>query len=254
MSKAIYKITVCNFRKHNPGIKKGYKYTLLSNRFFDDAKINVLPTTTQLLLIKLILICGDTNNETISISEHTLNKMLSRRERIDNVLNQLQSLQILTYEKNDLFIKLNKKKLNEIKVKESSASLKLADAQQENFEKNNSTSETWRAYEDAYLLRWNQNPVRNAQVNSQMKKFVERVGVQDAPDIAKFYLAHNKKFYIEKCHPVGLMLADAEALATQWKNNSPITDLSVKDIKKAEKQAELSAWLKDEGEGGLLEF
>jgi hypothetical protein len=49
-----------------------------------------------------------------------------------------------------------------------------------------------------------------------MANFVRRLGVDEAPEVARFYLTHNKGYYIEQMHSVGAMLRDAEALRTQW--------------------------------------
>lgn len=75
---------------------------------------------------------------------------------------------------------------------------------------------TWEAYTVAYTGRYRIAPVRNAQVNSQMAQFVEKVDPLDAPLIAGFYVAHNDSFYVRNAHKVGLLLRDAEKLRTEW--------------------------------------
>lgn len=78
------------------------------------------------------------------------------------------------------------------------------------------TGETWDAYSVAYFDRYGTEPVRNAKVNSAIKGFVQRVGTKEAPDIARFFVAHNDSFYARKCHDAGQLLADAEKLRTEW--------------------------------------
>ncbi|OYD65984.1 UNVERIFIED_ORG: hypothetical protein BDU10_8636 [Burkholderia sp. CF145] len=78
------------------------------------------------------------------------------------------------------------------------------------------TTATWAAYSEAYAARYGVAPIRNATVNSQMVSFVKRVGMVEAPEIARFYLTHNNRFYVQHMHLVGQMLADSEKLRTEW--------------------------------------
>jgi hypothetical protein len=78
------------------------------------------------------------------------------------------------------------------------------------------TAAAWAAYSEAYAVRYGVEPVRNASVNSQMAKFVKRVGIPEAPEIARHFLTNNARFYVQRGHLVGLLLADAEKLRTEW--------------------------------------
>lgn len=75
---------------------------------------------------------------------------------------------------------------------------------------------TWEQYRAAYRGRYGADPVRNQTINSQIARLVDRLGAEDAPEVAAFYLSHNDPFYVRKRHPVGLLLQDAESLRTQW--------------------------------------
>lgn len=83
--------------------------------------------------------------------------------------------------------------------------------------------ETWGAYSAAYCERYSTDPVRNAKVSGQVKQYCQRVPAGEAPAIAAFYVRHNAGFYVAKLHPVGLLLADAEKLRTEWATNRTIT-------------------------------
>jgi len=85
------------------------------------------------------------------------------------------------------------------------------------------TTETWNAYKSAYFERYGTEPVRNASVNAKLKQFVERVGIDQSPQIAAYYLGLSTRWYVEKLHPVGLMVSDAEALHTQWATGIQVT-------------------------------
>ncbi|WP_454737611.1 hypothetical protein [Cupriavidus necator] len=86
------------------------------------------------------------------------------------------------------------------------------------------TAATWQAYADAYHDRYHAEPVRNAKVNGQLANFVGRIGGDDAPPVAQFYVSHNGARYVRAGHSVGLLLADAEKLRTEWVTHTQMPD------------------------------
>ena len=96
------------------------------------------------------------------------------------------------------------------------------------------TSQTWKAYGHAYLLRYGVEPVRNATTSGQLAKFVKRIGVDEAPHVAAFFVQHNAQFYVKKMHSVGLLLADAEKLRTEWATNRRVTDTEARQADKTQ--------------------
>lgn len=82
--------------------------------------------------------------------------------------------------------------------------------------------QTWGFYSEAYLKRYGADPTRNAKVNGQIKQIVERLGAE-APEVAAFFVNHPGAWYATKGHAVGLLLADAEKLRTEWFTQTPIT-------------------------------
>lgn len=84
--------------------------------------------------------------------------------------------------------------------------------------------ETWGAYRDAYTQRYGAAPVRNAKMSSQIKQLVIRIGQQDAPGVARFFVERvNDRFVLQSFHAVGLLLTNAEGYRTQWATNRTIT-------------------------------
>lgn len=77
------------------------------------------------------------------------------------------------------------------------------------------TGPVWQAYSAAYRAKYGVDPVRNATVNGQLAQLVNRLG-DEAAFVAEFYLSHRNRYYVEKMHPVGLLLSDAEKLRTEW--------------------------------------
>lgn len=78
------------------------------------------------------------------------------------------------------------------------------------------TAATWAAYAAAYFERYETTPVRNAKVNSQLGQFVDRIGADEAPEVAAFFVRHPGAFYVQRCHSVDLLLGDAEKLRMEW--------------------------------------
>jgi len=78
------------------------------------------------------------------------------------------------------------------------------------------TVETWKAYSAAYKERYQVDPVTNAKVNGQLSQLVARLGADEAPAVAGFYVGHKNGLYVSAKHCVDLLLRDAEKLRTEW--------------------------------------
>ena len=78
------------------------------------------------------------------------------------------------------------------------------------------SGETWDAYAAAYRRRYGADPVRNATVNGQLANFVKRIGQDEAPHVAAFYVGHAGRIYVQAMHPLNLLVRDAEKLRTEW--------------------------------------
>jgi hypothetical protein len=78
------------------------------------------------------------------------------------------------------------------------------------------STETWNAYSYAYLGRYPRAPYRDASVNSLLCKFVDKVGKEDAPFIAAYYLTLDDQWYVKKGHDVATLLQNAQSIANQW--------------------------------------
>lgn len=85
----------------------------------------------------------------------------------------------------------------------------------------------WQAYAEAYEQRWGYPPPRNAHSNKIIEGLVKRIGVEDAQHLVRFYVSHNKKFYLERVHDIQYCLKDCAPLFTQMRRGEPITDTAV---------------------------
>ena len=97
---------------------------------------------------------------------------------------------------------------------------------------NPANAETWQAYRAAYLQAYGVEPLRNAKVNGQIANFVKMVGEDKAPHIAAFYVSHPNQWYRTKGHDFGTLLANAQALATDWQRNTRTTSVQTRQQEK----------------------
>ena len=94
------------------------------------------------------------------------------------------------------------------------------------------SAETWKAYSLAYRNRYGVDPTRNATVNGQMAQFITRVPLAEAPAIAQFYVGHNDAYYVKQAHSVGLLLANAEKLRTEWQTGRVVTGARARQVER----------------------
>lgn len=106
--------------------------------------------------------------------------------------------------------------------------------------------ETWAAYSNAYFSRYGTEPVRNATVNAQISSFIKRIGFDESPHVASFFVHHNNQFYVQKMHTVGLLLADAEKLRTEWATKKTVTNTQARQADKKQSNANVFNQLIDE--------
>lgn len=96
--------------------------------------------------------------------------------------------------------------------------------------KKQANADTWKAYSDAFYARYETEPVRNAKVNGQIAQLVARLGADEAPQVARFYLGHNDAYYVRKAHSIDCLLSDAEKLRMEWATNRRITGAKAKQV------------------------
>jgi hypothetical protein len=250
--KCIYKITILNWDEHNPKSKPGHPYIFLSKGFLDDVKIQTLPAGGKLLYLGLLLRRGDVSTTFIEASKEDLVRFAGGSGQvIERLLDQLQSFQLVTYEKFDsLILNIKEKKLKEKKLKEIAPRIESLDAgpvdnSVDQVQKKKADSDepkndpeanklVWEAYFNAYVLRYKVEPLKNKPNNISISNFVKRVGREDAPKIIEFYLRHNDSFYLKSTHSLNLALRDAESLRTQWLKGRAITGTDIKNFERSD--------------------
>jgi hypothetical protein len=94
--------------------------------------------------------------------------------------------------------------------------------------------QTWQSYSDAYFNRYGTEPVRNVTVNTQIKNFVKRIGAEESPHVAAFFVQSNAAFYVQRGHTFGNLLADAEKVRTEWATGRSMTSTRARQIDQSE--------------------
>lgn len=105
------------------------------------------------------------------------------------------------------------------------------------------TTETWAVYTEAFRNRYKIEPVRNATTNGQMAQFVKRIGEEEAPSVAAFYVRHNDSYFVREMHGTGPLLAKAEALRAQWASGQRVTSTSAYQMDKTQTNGDVFAGL-----------
>ena len=75
---------------------------------------------------------------------------------------------------------------------------------------------TWNAYRRAYRQRYSVDPIRNSCVNGQVAHLLGRLGAEEAPLVAGYYLTLNDRQYIQCGHSIDALLRNWLKLRTDW--------------------------------------
>jgi hypothetical protein len=115
----------------------------------------------------------------------------------------------------------------------------LKPKQKQKTEAQTANANTWDAYTIAYLERYGVEPVRNAKVNGQVAQLVQRLGADEAPGVAAFYVTINDSFFIRASHEFGLLVSRAEGIRTQWLTGRQVNAVTARQMENT--QANISA-------------
>ena len=85
------------------------------------------------------------------------------------------------------------------------------------------TYRAWANYAMAYRKRYDTWPIWNAKNAGHIGQLINRVGAEQAPRVAAFFLCINDAFYVRRLHPLSQLVADCESVATQMNTNRQMT-------------------------------
>ncbi|MFU7478764.1 helix-turn-helix domain-containing protein [Pseudomonas aeruginosa] len=97
----------------------------------------------------------------------------------------------------------------------------------------------WSAYAAAYQHRYGTHPVRNSKVNGQVRDLLKRLGAEEAPAVAAYFVGINDAYLIRNCHDLGSLLAKAESYRTQWATDRQMNGTTARQLERT--QANLNA-------------
>lgn len=92
---------------------------------------------------------------------------------------------------------------------------------------------TWYAYAVAHHEEYGVWPLLNQRVSGMVAQFIDRVGAELAPRLAKWYvMSVREKAVTESCHSVELLLKRAESYSTQFQSGRIITSQEARNIER----------------------
>ena len=233
-----YKVTIKNWSEHNKKSKKSFEYFMLSKGFFRNEKVAKLRPIDIVMYIYCLSICADMNSDCFSIDAAMLPKYLRiQSAMLQQCLFRLELFQLLTAEKNEVLMNRNEMNRNEMNRnrKEVKHPKDVSKENEKKLQRNNPELNAliFKAYSDAYFLRYNVLPLKNAANNSKISQLAKRLGTQ-AVDVVKFYLTHNDQYYIKTTHSLGGCLSNAESLLTQFLRGKSVTGHEARTAEKIE--------------------
>lgn len=108
------------------------------------------------------------------------------------------------------------------------------------------TTAIWEAYAESYHRRYGTDPVRNAKVNGQLAQLLQRLGADEAPAVAAWFVGHSNRFYVQKMHSVDCLLADAEKLRTEWATGRRVTATAANEADRMQEAGDMWGRLIDQ--------
>lgn len=92
------------------------------------------------------------------------------------------------------------------------------------------TSEVFDCYAEAYQALYKTEPARNGMVNKLLQNLISRVGLEEAKQLATFYVQQRDAFYTKNYHPIKLLVHNCEGLLTRMRTGQKVTDKMAKKI------------------------
>lgn len=100
------------------------------------------------------------------------------------------------------------------------------------------SAEMWLAYKASYLMRYRVEPTANAKVNTHMCKVIDRIGAEDAPGVAAWYVMSNNGYYVARGHSMGILEADCEKVHAEWKTGRHGTQTEAREGDKMQQMSD----------------
>lgn len=211
MIKAIYKISITNWKRYNKNRKKSFRSVLISERFLDDAKISSLTPVTRLLFLSALLATSQSDEGQCEVTHESLVRQSGvKSQSIESQLALLQSLQLLTYEKIPVLLNRNemKEKRNEKKLRRVSVSEKDASQPPE------SAAPVIAAYCDFWRSRYKSesSPPILSHHAKLVKQLMQQVGKERTLKAIEAYLQMPDSWFITKRHDIPTLMGNLNSV------------------------------------------
>lgn len=220
MSKNIvYEIKLNNWLKYNKTLKKGHSCILLSTGFLSDAKVRQLTPAGKLLLLSCLLVAGESvrSHDEVRLGPYPGHIVVSheslafqsgvKSQSVRSQLDQLQSLQILTYVQKEPFLELNgierkgkrKEKIPNVskKVPTQTSMMPVANAPPP---ADKVGKVLVAAYCELWKARYGDNPPIRPQDARALKTLGEAHGLEKTKLLLQAYLRMPDAWFVKKRH------------------------------------------------------
>jgi len=229
---------ILNWDKYNPKTKaKNLSWVRLDVGFFDNPDVmRMSPTGVNMFLFLLTQGTRRAGTGREHVLRVTRACSIRSRTRLIECMNALQDAGMLEAKIINLAVDKPKKAPNE--RNERNGTNGTVDNQKQPTKKASIKSQkqptdgskVFEAYASAYFGRYNQQPVRNAKTNALCSQLVKRLGAEDAPFVAAYYVDHPGSFYVRSMHQLDWLVKDAEKVCTEWKAGAHMTGIRANQI------------------------
>lgn len=107
----------------------------------------------------------------------------------------------------------------------------------------NKTDVVWTAWQQSYRDKYKMDQIRSSKINGMLSVMIDAIGEDEFVRVAAFYLKSQKKFYVDRCHDLGLMFADLNSLRVEM--DSPVK--SIREVPHYRSVKDLNQWANDYG-------
>lgn len=104
---------------------------------------------------------------------------------------------------------------------------------------------TWDSYSKAFELRYGTDCPRNAKANALCSQLVDRIGADESPHVAAFYVTSNNGYYVQRGHSLQCLVADAEKVRTEWATGNRITQSKAQEADRLSEQGNVWTRVKE---------
>lgn len=198
---------------------------MLSTGFFNDAKIRMLPIGGKHLYLGLLLCCGDVASNSVECSRDVLVNLAGGRGHVvEKLLDDMVSLQLLTYEKKTPieYKRIEKKIIEEKRItKNKNHSPPIESA-----------APVIGVYCDLWRDRYKteSHPVILKKEAGMIKNFVKSVGQKKAIEIITTYLEMPDHWFVTKRHDIPTMMANLNSITQFMETGKMFTRGEIRNL------------------------